>query len=34
MLNHINEWKTAPVWTPNKIKQATKKWFLYLKDKK
>lgn len=34
MLNNINDWKTAPLWTPNKIKQATKKWFLYLKAKK
>lgn len=33
MLNNINDWKSAPVWTPNKIKQATKKWFFYLKDK-
>lgn len=28
-------WKKAPVWTPRKIKKATKKWFYYLgKNKK
>ncbi len=30
MLKHINDWKNAPVWTPNKISKQTKKWFYYL----
>ena len=31
MLDNIDDWKKAPVWTPNKIKFKTKKWFQYLK---
>lgn len=31
MLNNINYWKNAPVWTPKKIKHATREWFKYLK---
>jgi len=31
ILKSINNWKDAPVWTPEKIKKATKKWFFYLK---
>lgn len=31
LLNDIDYWKKAPVWTPNKIKNATKVWFKYLK---
>jgi len=31
LLNNINDWKLAPVWTPKKIKIKTKKWFQYLK---
>lgn len=34
MLKHLNDWKYAPVWTPNKIKKQTKKWFYYLGNKK
>lgn len=30
MLNHIDYWKEAPVWTPEKIEGATKDWFKYL----
>jgi UDP-glucose 4-epimerase len=30
MLSHLNDWKDAPVWNPNTIKQATKSWFKYL----
>ena len=30
MLKNINDWKDAPIWTPKKINQATKKWFHYL----
>lgn len=30
MLKNINYWKDAPVWTPQKISKATKKWFEYL----
>ena len=31
LISNINDWKTAPVWTPKKIKIKTKKWFQYLK---
>ncbi|MAJ23730.1 MAG: NAD-dependent dehydratase [Candidatus Pelagibacter sp.] len=31
MLNNIENWKDAPVWTPNKINKATKAWFKFLK---
>jgi len=31
LMQDINKWKKAPVWTPEKIKKATKKWFFYLK---
>ncbi|EDZ59849.1 UDP-glucose 4-epimerase [Candidatus Pelagibacter sp. HTCC7211] len=30
LLNEINYWNSAPVWTPKKIKVATKDWFKYL----
>jgi UDP-glucose 4-epimerase len=30
MLDHIKDWKNAPVWTPQKINKATKDWFKYL----
>lgn len=33
MLEHINDWKNAPVWTPKKISKQTKKWFFYLNNK-
>ena len=32
MLDNIDYWGKAPVWTPNKIKKATKDWFKYLSD--
>ena len=31
LLKDIEYWKKAPVWTPKKIKKATKLWFKYLK---
>lgn len=31
LLKNIDYWKLAPVWTPKKIKNATKAWFKYLK---
>jgi len=31
LLNEIDYWNNAPVWTPKKIKVATKDWFKYLK---
>ncbi len=31
IVKEINYWKSAPVWTPKKIKTATKDWFKYLK---
>lgn len=30
ILEHIDYWKEAPVWTPNTIDTATKDWFKYL----
>ena len=33
LLERINDWKEAPVWTPDKIKVATKEWFDLLKKK-
>ena len=30
MMKEINNWKNAPLWTPNKISKATKIWFKYL----
>ena len=31
MLSNIGDWKSAPAWTPQKIKIKTKTWFKYLK---
>lgn len=31
VLQNIDYWKNAPLWTPKKIKNATKDWFKYLK---
>ena len=33
LLNDIDYWNNAPVWTPKKIRVATKDWFKYLKNK-
>jgi UDP-glucose 4-epimerase len=30
VINQIDYWKNAPIWTPKKIEKATKKWFKYL----
>lgn len=30
LLENIDHWRNAPVWTPEKIKDATKEWFRYL----
>ena len=30
MLENIDYWREAPVWTPEKINEATKEWFTYL----
>ena len=30
MLEHIEDWRDAPVWTPDSIADATKDWFKYL----
>ena len=30
MINEIDDWKNAPLWTPKKIKKATQVWFKYL----
>ncbi len=34
MLENIEHWRTAPVWTPESIEVATKSWFEYLGDSK
>ncbi len=31
LLNNINDWKNAPLWTEKKISYATKEWFKFLK---
>lgn len=31
ILKELKYWKKAPLWTPNKIKQATVEWFKYIK---
>lgn len=31
VVNNINYWKKAPLWTPKKISEATRNWFKYLK---
>ena len=31
LLDNIDYWKKAPIWTSTKIKYATKDWFKYLK---
>jgi len=33
MLKDINNWKDAPLWTPKKIKEATKLWFKFMNHK-
>jgi UDP-glucose 4-epimerase len=30
MLEQIDSWRSAPVWTPDKIEMATREWFEYL----
>lgn len=30
MLNRLDDWKTAPVWNPDSIRDATRSWFAYL----
>ncbi len=32
-LEHIDDWATAPVWTPESIEESTKGWFHYLSAK-
>ena len=32
LLENIDYWKDAPLWTPKKIKKATRGWFKYLND--
>ena len=35
LLENIEYWRNAPVWTPDKIEEATRDWFHYLgKDSK
>ena len=33
MMNEIENWKDAPLWTPKTIKKATKTWFKFLSKK-
>jgi UDP-glucose 4-epimerase len=30
MLEHIDDWRSAPVWTPDSIEEATRAWFEHL----
>lgn len=30
VLAHLEDWRTAPVWTPGTIQEATREWFRYL----
>jgi UDP-glucose 4-epimerase len=30
MLEHLDDWKDAPVWTPERIHDATREWFAHL----
>jgi hypothetical protein len=30
-MNEIEKWKDAPLWTPKKIKEATRVWFKFMK---
>ena len=30
MLEHIDHWREAPLWTPEAIATATREWFMYL----
>lgn len=32
ILQHIEAWRSAPVWEPESIQEATKSWFHYLQD--
>ncbi|GAG89311.1 unnamed protein product, partial [marine sediment metagenome] len=32
LLEHIDWWKEAPVWTPETIQSATEEWFEYLSN--
>ena len=34
LINRIDHWKEAPIWTPSKIRKATKIWFKLLKKNK
>jgi UDP-glucose 4-epimerase len=34
LIKNIDYWRDAPVWTPEKINEATTDWFKYLGDKK
>jgi UDP-glucose 4-epimerase len=34
MLENIDYWRDAPVWTPDTIKDATSDWFKYLGQEK
>lgn len=33
MISHIEDWKNAPVWTPETIERETELWFKFLSDK-
>lgn len=33
MLAHIDDWRAAPVWTPEAIEEATRDWFAFLSPK-
>jgi UDP-glucose 4-epimerase len=33
MISHLEDWKNAPVWTPETIERETELWFKFLSDK-
>jgi len=33
MLEHLDDWKDAPVWTPERIHDATREWFAHLEKR-
>lgn len=33
MISHLEDWKSAPVWTPETIERETELWFKFLSDK-
>jgi UDP-glucose 4-epimerase len=34
MLEHLGDWRDAPVWDTDSIRQATESWFRHLGEKR